>query len=74
MRFYVKDSERKPDPEPIKVNTKLAIIVGLVLWVAALLFLVLQATQATAQKSWYTSTCVVGIILGIYALWRERRR
>jgi hypothetical protein len=74
MRFYVKDSERKPDPEPIKVNTKLAIIVGLVLWVAALLFLVLQATQATAQKSWYTSTCVVGIVLGIYALWRERRR
>lgn len=74
MRFYVKDSERKPDPEPIKVNAKLAIMVGLVLWVVALLFLVFQATQATAQKPWYTSTCVVGIILGIYALWRERRR
>ena len=75
MRFYVKDSERKPDPEPIKVNAKLAIRVGLVLWVVALaLLLVLQATQATAQKSWYTSTCFVGIALGIYALWRERRR
>ncbi|MFM1926703.1 MAG: hypothetical protein RLZ06_279 [Actinomycetota bacterium] len=74
MRFYVKDSERKPDPEPIKTNAKLAIIVGLILWVIALLFLVFQATQASAQKSWYTTTCVVGIILGIYALIRERRR
>ncbi|MEY4293510.1 MAG: hypothetical protein RIR29_160 [Actinomycetota bacterium] len=74
MRFYVKDSERKPDPEPIKTNAKLAIIVGLILWVIALLFLVFQATQASAQKSWYTTTCIVGIILGIYALIRERRR
>jgi cytochrome bd-type quinol oxidase subunit 1 len=74
MRFYVKDSERKPDPEPIKTNAKLAIIVGLILWVIALLFLVFQATQASAQKSWYTTTCVVGIILGVYALIRERRR
>ncbi len=74
MRFYVKDSERKPDPEPIKTNAKLAIIVGLILWVIALLFLVFQATQASAQKSWYTTTCIVGIILGVYALIRERRR
>ncbi len=74
MRFYVKDSERKPDPEPIKTNAKLAIIVGLILWAIALLFLVFQATQASAQKSWYTTTCVVGIILGVYALIRERRR
>lgn len=75
MRFYVKDSERKPDPEPIKVNAKLAIKVGLVLWVVALaLLLVLQATQAATQKPWYTSTCAVGIVLGLWALWRERRR
>lgn len=74
MRFYVKDSERKPDPEPIKTNAKLAIIVGLILWVIALLFLVFQATQASAQKPWYTTTCIVGIILGVYALIRERRR
>ena len=74
MRFYVKDSERKPDPEPIKSNAKLAILVGLILWVVALLFLVFQATQATPQKSWYTTTCIVGIVLGIYALIRERRR
>ena len=75
MRFYIKDSERKPDPEPIKVNAKLAIRVGLVLWVVALaLLLVLQATQPATQEPWYTSTCLVGIVLGIYALWRERRR
>ena len=74
MRFYIKDSERKPDPEPAKVNAKLAIKVGLVLWVLALIFLVFQATQSTTQKPWWPFTCVVGILLGIYALFRENRR
>lgn len=74
MRFYVKDSERKPDPEPIKANAKVAILVGLTLWVIALLFLVFQSTQAAAQESWHTATCVVGILLGVWAFIRESRR
>lgn len=74
MRVYVKDSERKPDPEPIKTNTKVPILVGLTLWVIALLFLVFQPTQAAAQKPWYPATCVVGILLGIWAFIRESRR
>jgi hypothetical protein len=74
MKFYIKDTERKPDPEPAKVNAKLAIKVGLVLWVLALVFLVFQATQSATQKSWWLFTCVVGIILGVYALIHESRR
>ena len=74
MRFYVKDSERKPDPEPTKVNAKAAILVGVSAWTVALLFLVLQSTQSASQKPWYTATCVVGILLGVWAFLRERRR
>jgi hypothetical protein len=74
MRFYVKDSERKPDPEPTKVNAKAAIVVGISAWTIALLFLVLQSTQSAPQKPWYTATCVVGILLGIWAFIRESRR
>ncbi|MEN9715892.1 MAG: hypothetical protein RJA35_1359, partial [Actinomycetota bacterium] len=39
VRFYLKHVERKPDPEPVKVNAKRAIYVGLILWVVALLAL-----------------------------------
>ena len=74
MRFYVKDSERKPDPEPTKVNAKAAILVGVAIWTVALLFLVLQTPQAASQKSWYAATCVVGILLGVWAYIRELRR
>lgn len=74
MRFYVKDSERKPDPEPTKVNAKAAILVGVSAWTIALLFLVFQSTQSASQKPWYTATCVVGILLGVWAFFRERRR
>ena len=74
MRFYVKDSERKPDPEPTKVNAKAAIVVGISAWTIALLFLVLQSTQSAPQKPWYTATWVVGILLGIWAFIRESRR
>ena len=74
MRFYVKDSERKPDPEPTKVNAKAAIMVGVSIWTVSLLFLVFQSTQSTSQKPWYTATCVVGILLGVWAYIRESRR
>ena len=74
MRFYVKDSERKPDPQPTKVNAKAAILVGVALWIIALLFLVLQSTQSTSQEPWYAATCIVGILLGFWAFIRELRR
>lgn len=74
MRFYVKDSERKPDPQPTKVNAKAAILVGVALWIIALLFLVLQSTQSTSQEPWYAATCVFGILLGVWAFIRELRR
>ena len=74
MRFYVKDSERKPDPQPTKVNAKAAILVGVGLWIIALLFLVLQSTQSTSQEPWYAPTCIVGILLGVWAFIRELRR
>ena len=75
MRLYVKDSERKPDPAPVKTNARLAIVVGLVLWVVALaLCLVFAPALAAAEKSWWLSTCLFGIALGIFAFFKVRRR
>ncbi|MFM6966348.1 MAG: DUF2530 domain-containing protein [Rhodoluna sp.] len=74
MKFYVKDSERKPDPEPVKTNAKLAITVGLCLWAVALVVLIFaRSAIPAAQESW-KFTCLAGIGLGFYALFHVRKR
>ncbi|MFM6939565.1 MAG: DUF2530 domain-containing protein [Rhodoluna sp.] len=74
MKFYVKDSERKPDPEPVKTNAKLAITVGLCLWAVALVVLLFaRSAIPAAQESW-KFTCLAGIGLGFYALFHVRKR
>lgn len=75
MRFYVKDSERKPDPEPVKTNAALAIKVGIAAWTIALVgCLFFAEALAASQKSWWLLTCVIGIGLGFFALYRVRNR
>jgi hypothetical protein len=74
MKFYIKDSERKPDPEPVKTNAKLAISVGLGLWTAALAALLLAGSAVPAAQESWTLTCLAGIGLGLYALFHVRKR
>ena len=66
MRFYVKDSQRKPDPAPVKTNAKRALAVGTVLWAIALLFLLFGPKEFTQAEPWRLATCAVGIALGVY--------
>jgi len=66
MRFYVKDSQRKPDPAPVKTNAKLALAVGTVFWAIALLFLLFAPKELAQAETWQLATCVVGVVLGVY--------
>ncbi len=75
MRFYIKDSERKQDPAPVKTNATLAVKVGLVLWVLALVACgAFYAPLAAAEKSWWFTACIFGIALGGLALFKVRGR
>lgn len=75
MRFYIKDSERKPDPAPVKTNATLAVKVGLVLWVLALIACgVFYGLLAATEKSWWLTACGFGIALGGLALIKVRGR
>jgi len=74
VRFYLKHVERKPDPEPVKVNAKRAIVVGLTLWATALLILLLAPKSLPFEEPLGFATCVVGIVLGFWGLWHVRRR
>ncbi|GAA0435427.1 hypothetical protein Acor_75460 [Acrocarpospora corrugata] len=61
---------RKPDPEPLQTNDSATILVGIGLWVAALLaLLVIRPAQ-----SWWIWTCVAGIGLGCFGLTYVYRR
>lgn len=74
MALLVKPEDRKPAPEAPEVNTRLAIIVGLVLWVIALLFLLLEPAQTASKETWWPLTCIIGIGLGLVAVFFERDR
>ena len=75
MRWIAKDSERKPDPEPIKGTARIAVIIGLIGFALCFLAIVIFYDSITSpNKIWYPYTCLVAIILGIFALFKVKDR
>ena len=69
MRLFIKDSERRPDPAPVKTDDRKVILVGLVLWILALagMLVFLPALQESGLV-WLLWTVVVGLGLGLVLL------
>jgi hypothetical protein len=69
MRLFIKDSERRPDPAPVKTDDRKVILVGLVLWILALagMLVFLPALQDSGLV-WLLWTVVVGLGLGLVLL------
>jgi hypothetical protein len=75
MRWVAKDSERKPDPEPIKGTAKFAVVFGMAGFLIALVLILVFYNQIdNPHKIWYPYTCVAGLLLGVFALFRVRDR
>ena len=69
MRLWLRDDERRPDPVPVKTDDRRAVLVGLVLWVLALIpTLVFLGPIDAGGGGWWLWTVVVGIILGVLGL------
>ena len=76
MRLYLRDSERRPDPEPVKTDDRKAVLTGLVLWVAGLLIaLLVAAVRGDGVDTSIVWLCTAGIALGLaFLVYTERRR
>ena len=69
MRLWLKDSERRQDPPPVKTDDRKAILVGLVGWLLGLVgLLFFTGALAAAGHTWWLFTCATGIGLGLLAL------
>ena len=69
MRLWLRDSERKPDPKPVATDDRKAVLVGLALWVVALVvLLVFVGPLASIDGVWLLWTAVAGVGLGIVGL------
>lgn len=75
MRLFIKDSERRPDPAPVKTDDRKVVLVGLVLWIIALgVMLILLRQLEESGRVWVLWTVVVGFGLGLILLVYTSRR
>ena len=75
MRLFIKDSERRPDPTPVKTDDRKVVLVGLVLWIVALgVMLALLPQLQSSGLVWLLWTVVGGLVLGLGLLVYTARR
>ena len=75
MRLFIKDSERRPDPAPVKTDDRKVVLVGLVLWIVALgVMLALLPRLESSGLVWLLWTVVGGLVLGLVLLVYTSRR
>jgi len=67
MKFFLPYDQRKPDPEPAKVDIKRVLLIGTFVWGIAIIVLsALYQPLADAGLLWWLHTSIVGFGLGIF--------
>jgi hypothetical protein len=58
----------RPEPEPLRVDTARVLLVGIALWVVALVLTVAVPALHEGQRDWWPWVCVSAIAGGVLAL------
>ena len=74
MRLWLKDTERRPDPIPAKTDDRLAVAVGLIAWVVAVVVVLILMNPFAGGNPVIAWTCVAGLVLGLLGLAYTSRR
>ncbi|GAA2045750.1 hypothetical protein GCM10009819_36570 [Agromyces tropicus] len=69
MRLWLSESERRPDPEPVRADARKALLAGTAGWIVALgLALAFREPLAEAGIAWFITAAAIGVGLGIVGL------
>jgi len=75
VRLWLKDSERRPDPRPARTDARMALIVGSIAWLVALLAALVTGAYTGQGPGWWLWCSVIGLALGALGLaWVQWRR
>ena len=69
MRFWLSDSERRPDPAPARADARKAVVAGTAAWLVLLvLSLVFREQLDAVGLAWLVWAAVTGVVLGLLGL------
>ena len=69
MRLWLRDSERRPDPVPVRTDARKAILAGIGTWLLGLAALLVFFNDLISHDIvWWVWTTVIGIGLGVVGL------
>jgi uncharacterized protein DUF2530 len=69
VRFWLNESERRPDPAPARADARKAVLAGTIAWLVALALSLLFRTQLEAAGlGWLLWAAVTGAVLGLVGL------
>ncbi|MGR2753681.1 DUF2530 domain-containing protein [Agromyces arachidis] len=79
MRLWLTESERRPDPAPVRTDARKALLAGTAAWLVALVIAtVAREALDAAGLGWFVAAAAVGVVLGLVGLLvvqlRRRRR
>ncbi|WP_448005587.1 DUF2530 domain-containing protein [Agromyces bauzanensis] len=69
MRFWLSESERRPDPAPARADARKALFAGTLAWlVAFVVSLITRAQLAAAGLEWFLWAAAIGTGIGVVGL------
>lgn len=73
--LFLHPERRRPGPQPLQVDLRRTIVVGIALWIVAIIVLVVLALTVDADVTSKLVVCATGLGLGLLALvWEHTNR